>query len=250
MSNVRLLEQAQVHPWYGRGLSDTGLCRQVNEDAVLTRQEAGLWVVADGVGGGSAGDRASRALVEISAQVHVYEGLQDQLFELEEAWLALNSQLRLYAEEELKGRTLATTAVALILRMPWAAVLWAGDSRLYRWRQGVLQQLTRDHSMYQQALDRGQSPLQIPAELRSRILRAVGAEDRLTLDVQLIDCQEGDRFLLCTDGVHALLADTELEQIMALMPELALAHIKSRCLALGAPDNFSFIFVSQEAAAL
>ncbi len=234
--------------WRSVGHSDTGLCRQVNEDALLARPEAGLWLVADGVGGGCAGDRASQALVEVGQQIHVCPDLIDQTLELEEAVLELNRQMCLYAAEQWAGRVMATTLVALLLRPGRGVCLWAGDSRLYRWRAGELQRISRDHSMYQACLDEGQAPAQIPGQFKNRILRAIGAKEKLTMDVQVFACDVDDRYFLCSDGVHALIDDGELREIIAMPPEEALVQIKERCLQRGAPDNFTFLLVTQQAA--
>ena len=230
--------------WDSLGHSDTGLCRQINEDALLARPEAGLWLVADGVGGGCAGDRASQALVELGQQLHICADLLDQTMELEEAVLELNRQMCLYAAEQWAGRVMATTLVALLLRPGRGVCLWAGDSRLYRWHGGALQRISHDHSMYQSCLDAGQTPAEIPAQLKNRILRAVGAKERLTLDAQAFISDVEDRYLLCSDGVHTLIADAELQSIMAQSPDQAVAQLKELCLQRGAPDNFTYLLVT------
>jgi serine/threonine protein phosphatase PrpC len=126
----------------------------------------------------------------------------------------------------------ASTVVVLLARGPSCAILWVGDSRLYRWRAGKLEQLTQDHSVQNSGgiLD-GQTS-------SNAITRAVGVQDVLSLDVLRGKVLSGDRFLLCSDGLSRTLSDAQIESLMAEGDLGAAVHgLIAATLAAGAPDN-------------
>ena len=131
-----------------------GLKRERNEDSLILRPEAGLWAVADGMGGHGGGDVASRMAVEALARLPVAPTGEERLAAVEAAAAAANRDMRAYAQAQ--GRDIVgTTLVALLIFGAHFACLWCGDSRAYLWRGGALRQLTRDHSEAQALVDRG-----------------------------------------------------------------------------------------------
>jgi serine/threonine-protein phosphatase Stp1 len=180
-----------------------GLVRKVNEDAFLARSEIGLWAVADGVGGGYAGDRASQLIVTylemLSAPVNIPDFAED-------VWVSLNEVNRRRRADAIAGghgRVIASTVVCLLMWKRWYRCQWAGDSRLYLLRAESFERLTRDHSEVQVLLDYGLiSADEARWHPRGNIVtRAVGAEDVLQLQELKGEVQPGDAFLLCTDGL-------------------------------------------------
>ncbi len=232
--------------WHSSSASDVGRKRKINEDALLSRDEDGLWLVADGMGGHDAGDVASKAVVHAFRQVRFAGSLTDRLDLFEDTLIDLNLQLRHYAQQSLRGRTMGTTVVAMLAFQNWALCLWVGDSRLYQYRHGRLRQVSRDHSVWQEMLDQGmnESQLQKQADLRSVITRAVGGHPRLVMDTQLMDVQAGDRFLLCTDGLYRELDDEECARILIEEDtDQACQILLQQALERGGHDNISLILV-------
>ena len=135
-----------------------GNVRQINEDALLVEKRYPLLAVADGMGGHEAGDVASRLLVERLAGLDLANQLQEAAAQLESSIVECNSLLIEYARQRLNGQTIGCTVVAMVAHEDRGACLWAGDSRLYRARDGSLHQVTRDQAaevVGQRALLRG-----------------------------------------------------------------------------------------------
>ncbi|RKP53337.1 PP2C family protein-serine/threonine phosphatase [Pararobbsia silviterrae] len=231
--------------WTSAARTDVGLVREVNEDACLDRPEHGLWAVADGMGGHAVGDVASRLVVDtlgaIEPAADLVRGVADARTRLIEA----NHLLRIEAAARQVQR-IGCTVVVLIARERQCAFLWAGDSRIYRCRQGRLQLLTRDHSQVEQMKSRGQltdeQALHHPA--LHLITRAVGATDRLDLDESVVDVADGDIFLLCSDGLsNELRAQEILETLARLDCRAASETLVDLALERGGRDNISAVVV-------
>jgi serine/threonine protein phosphatase PrpC len=224
--------------------SHVGCRRKVNEDALLARQDLGLWAVADGVGGHAAGDVASALVVERLGQAMVGPEVatrkQAARSAIEEANLALWDMARAY-----RG-TMGSTVVALAIADDGFCCLWAGDSRAYLLRDGTLRQLTRDHSLVQQLVDSGdlEPEAAINHPNANIITRAVGSQAGVELDSMEGDIRAGDRFLLASDGLTRLLREDELAAAQdADDLELLADRWVETALARGAPDNLTFIIV-------
>jgi serine/threonine-protein phosphatase Stp1 len=196
--------------------SDVGRVRRINEDAFLERPEIGLWAVADGVGGESAGDRASRLIVEALGKVGAPSTAAGFLAEVRDSLQAVNHLLRLEAAAVGDARVIASTIVALLAFGHHFACAWAGDSRLYLWRNGRLTQISRDHSEVQEMVECG---MLTADEARTHpranvVTRAVGADDVLTLEMVQDQIRAGDIFLLCSDGLTKMLDDHEIAVLL------------------------------------
>ena len=233
--------------WYdSAALSDVGAVRSLNEDSCLERPDIGLWVVADGMGGHDAGDQASRAIVQSLDGIAGPIGAAPLLASVRHQLHAVNDALRLETQQRGLRRGMGSTVVVLLARGEHYCCLWAGDSRIYRLRNGFLTQLTRDHSYVQELVDRG---LLTPREARDHpqaniITRAVGTEDDLQLDKVHDRTHPHDVFLLCSDGLTRELTDPEIAEILSRDdPPRAVRSLISAAIERGAGDNVTAVAV-------
>ncbi len=203
--------------WSSAGRSHVGMVRAINEDACLAMPELGLWAVADGMGGHEAGDIASQMIVETLQEIPLPLTWPDFLHSVREALHDVNRRLREESAQRYQHRTIGSTVVVLLAHEHQCACLWVGDSRIYRLRNGQLEQLTRDHSHVQELVDQG---LLTPEEahrhpLANVITRAVGSADDLQIDEVVYPLQAGDLFLLCSDGLNKTVPDEEITRLLA-----------------------------------
>lgn len=202
--------------WTSSGSTTTGKVRSLNEDAFLEQSAQRLWVVADGMGGHEAGNLASQAIVDSLQDMPVHETLDTTINEVRHRLTALNRKLRVMAEERFHSKVIGSTVVALMGNGEQCAFLWAGDSRLYLYRDGVLVQLTRDHSLSEALIGQdGTGQIDLGQGINTNIItRAVGAEDHLLLDLDKREVVDGDIFLLCSDGLIKELTSDDIEGIL------------------------------------
>lgn len=210
------MNKKQPFQWSSAGRSHVGMVRAINEDACLALPELGLWAVADGMGGHEAGDIASHMIVETLQQVPPPSDWQDFLKSVRERLCEVNLQLREESARRYQHRTIGSTVVVLLAHEDQCACLWVGDSRIYRLRDGQLQQLTRDHSHVQELVDQG---LIAPEEahrhpLANVITRAVGSAEELRIDEAIYPLQAGDMFMLCSDGLNKTVSDEEIARLL------------------------------------
>lgn len=235
--------------WASCAATHTGMVRELNEDAILSQPECDHWAVADGMGGHKVGDLASKKIIEGLERLNLPTGLEQAVDDIEDQMIAINRELQDYALQHLDGSTIGSTLVDLVIRGRVGVCLWAGDSRLYRYRHQRLEQVTRDHS---QVADWVQMGVLSEEEARDHkasnvITRAVGVEDSLYLDATLVDTQMGDIFLLCSDGLHSVLEPNEIAEILACRdPKKCTDELIARALDAGAPDNISVIVIKGE----
>lgn len=232
--------------WHSHGRSDVGMVRSANEDSYLERPERGLWAIADGMGGHRFGDVASRKIVEALDSVAPRSSLSDYVDCLEDVIFKANDELLQLARESSEGGTMGSTLVALVIRNRVGVCLWAGDSRLYRFRNQQLVQLSRDHSQVQEMLEMGlleeEQVDQYPD--RNVITRAVGVEEGLCLDFNVFSTQVGDTYLLCSDGLYSVIEATAIEKSLEQRDlQKSSEDLIQQCLDAGAPDNVSVIVV-------
>jgi serine/threonine protein phosphatase PrpC len=234
---------------YGAGATHQGMVRKHNEDSLLLRPEAGLWMVADGVGGAQAGDWASAQIVGVLKDMPVPPTAPEFLAEAVAKLEVANLRMVDRAAERGGGMT-ASTVVLLLTHGMHYTCLWAGDSRGYLLRDGVMTQITHDHSEVQELIDAGAlSPEEAERYPRSNVItRALGVGPRVQLDRVAGRLQPGDRFLLCTDGLSRMVSDPE---IAALLTESDIASIPSSlvaaALSAGGHDNVTVMIVTCEA---
>lgn len=221
------------------GRTDVGTARSSNQDAYLERPEIGLWALADGMGGLSHGDLASRMVCDALAELHPRASLDDLVEEALRNLERVNDYLRRGALRATPAEQSGSTVVALLISGRQCAVLWAGDSRAYRLRGGLLSQLMTDHSWIDPT---GNGDAQA-------ITRAVGGEDTLDLEVLRTDARSGDRYLLCSDGLYRALDGAEiLRGLAAPDPAASCSALIARALELGAKDNVTVVVVDCHAA--
>jgi serine/threonine-protein phosphatase Stp1 len=221
-----------------------GCRRKKNEDSMLSRP--GLWAVADGMGGHEAGEVASSLVVEMLGGLTAEASLVSRAAAAHSTLQEANRRLLTMTRSARTARAIGSTIVLVVADASSFSCLWAGDSRAYLARRGVLNQLTRDHSLVQQLVDSGDLDIASAAfhPNANIITRAVGAAPQLT-----IDCVEGemrleDVFLLASDGLTRLLSDSEiLQELEASDLEAAANRMINTCLDRKAPDNVTFIII-------
>lgn len=232
--------------------SNLGNVRKVNEDSVLVHASENLWVVADGMGGHDAGDVASKQITTALSTLKLSDSFTDNIDLLEDTLLQVNQQLIDYAQQKFPGRTVGSTVVLMYAQHEFGACMWAGDSRLYRWRADSLEQLTNDHSQVAALLESGliESAEAEDHPASNIITRAVGAADSLQLDVRAIEVAAGDVYLLCSDGLYNEVDNVTIaEQLQGATLEQAADRLVASCLAGKAQDNVSLIIIKPEVVA-
>ncbi|MGB8621568.1 MAG: protein phosphatase 2C domain-containing protein [Paracoccaceae bacterium] len=223
-----------------------GKVRSVNEDAILALPDQQIWVVSDGMGGHEAGDFASRAVVDsVAMAASNAEEPRDRMQAVRQAILHANDVIVSEAAARQVG-TIGATVVALILTDGHFVAFWAGDSRLYRLRDGHIEMLTTDHSVVAAFVESGQMTWD-EAELHPQsnaITRAVGVSETLDLDKIRGEVWPGDRFLLCSDGLNKYATLSELERAISGAP---IENVSNKLLQMaldgGGADNISVIVV-------
>lgn len=235
--------------WVSQALTDKGNVRSGNEDAFLCRDDIGLWVVADGMGGLDAGEMASEAVINALWNIPGNSNLEQMLEYVATTAEAVNRSL--HAKKALlpAEHSLGTTLAALLISGKQGAVIWAGDSRIYRLRNGKLQQLTHDHSMVQDLVDQGLvHPAQAHNHPQSNVItRAIGVDDSLELEQQRFNVEANDIFLLCSDGLSNEVNDNELRALLSIA-ELndATEQLLQLTLSRKAKDNVTIVTVGQK----
>jgi serine/threonine protein phosphatase PrpC len=249
-----------------RSFADThvGMRRSGNEDAFLTDDELGLWVVADGMGGQAAGEVASQQAVE-TVQEMVRSGLLKSSRAqasppggevrpaapnftrvLESAVQAATYMVFGLAEQDRSKVGMGTT-LSVMMRTPTGAILaQVGDSRIYRVRAGISEQLTQDHTLINWQLQNGLITEEEAKTSRQKnvITRAVGNKDYVQVDTFEVDAQPGDVFLLCSDGLHGYLKEDEIPELVSRGPELAVQAFIELANGRGGKDNITVVLVS------
>jgi serine/threonine protein phosphatase PrpC len=253
----------------GYGCTDVGRRRVSNEDAFLVDDALGLYVVADGMGGHSAGEVASNEAIEtlhnmvrrerqaLSAVEELPGGqelpggsrrpiaMRRALRILESAVQHATYMVFGLAENDPERRGMGTTLTVLFLSGDFALTAQVGDSRVYRVHDGTAQQLTEDHTLIAWQLKRG---LITPEQARNSqqknvITRAVGSRDYVQVDTNCVAVDPGDSFLLCSDGLHGYLEEQEIAEALQLEPEPATRRLIELANERGGRDNITSIAV-------
>ena len=225
--------------------SHEGKVRQRNEDNFFALEKHGLWAVADGMGGHEGGDWASAKIVEELEQIRFPKPFDDACLSIANAIHTAN--MVIYRQSLRRGKQMGSTIVALYAQERRFVVFWCGDSRAYLLRDGTLHRVSRDHSQVQEMIDRGLiDPKDAEGHPMGHVLaRAVGVRDTLELDSVQDEIQPGDVFLLCSDGLHGYVAESEIARLLARgTPDQAVEQLVAMTLERGAPDNVTVITVS------
>jgi protein phosphatase len=229
--------------------TDTGRQRRANEDAYFAR--APLFAIADGMGGAQAGEVASRTAVETLAG-----GLprEDGTLEQRLADLAQAANARIHAlsvsDDERAG--MGTTLTAAHVGEHEVTVVHVGDSRMYRWRDGVLERLTTDHTLVEELVRQGRLRPEEAEEhpQRSIITRALGPEEVVRPDTQTFAARDGDVYLICSDGLTGMVPEAGLAEVLAAAGPGRLAdaarELVDRANEAGGRDNITVVLLRLE----
>lgn len=210
------------------GCSDIGLVRNDNEDAWIVVPEKNVFVLADGMGGHSAGEVAAQTTVEKYADL-VKKQLNSQSFELSTASDILSQLISevnhtvyqmAQADRELRG--MGTTFCCTYFLREGMVHAHVGDSRIYLYRNKNLQQLTEDHSLVQELLDLGEINQRQARESHQRniITKAIGTEPTIEPTLNICEVEVGDLILMCSDGLTDLLSSDEIQKVLNLTATL------------------------------
>jgi protein phosphatase len=243
----------------GYGLTDLGRKRTTNEDAFYVDDELGLYVVADGMGGHAAGEVASREAVDtlygmVKRGVRGLRDLVDPLSDadaraacrlMESAVQAATYFVFSIAEIDRDKSGMGTTLSAMLVLGDYAVTAQVGDSRIYRVRDDGVEQLTEDHTLIAWQLKQGLITPQEAARSphKNVITRAVGNREYVQVDTKCIPLAPGARFLLCSDGLHGYLKESDIPPIVAMGGESAVARFIHLANDRGGKDNITAVLV-------
>jgi protein phosphatase len=242
---------ADAFRWQSAARSEVGNVRKLNEDACLDLSARGVWVVADGMGGHAAGDVASKMVTDNLRGVDNHEKFSDLVNDVEERVLDANRRLYSMAMLGDDNKIIGCTVVALLANGRHCVCAWAGDSRVYRLRGGKLAQITRDHSEVEELIERGEISKEAASAHAAQniVTRAVGGAEQLFLDYTVHEIRDGDRFLICSDGLYKELADDKLVERLGNPSCVAACNeLLDTALAGECADNVTAIVVDFRAA--
>ncbi len=230
------------------GVTDTGKVRKRNEDSYVCVPEQNLWVVADGMGGHNSGDYASRTITEQAEKFIQQSSLEDSILVLEENFLHSNTLIHQKAEQLGQGITIGSTVTGLFMWDDLAFVLWAGDSRAYRWRNGALDRLSEDHSYVEELVRLGKlNQADADAHPASNVvLNAIGIDDKIFIDMEYSRIEDNDLYVLCSDGLYKDLSEGDISRILetdeADLEQLT-QNLLAAALQAGGSDNCTIVLV-------
>ena len=212
------------------GATDVGLRRKLNEDSLTLDNDLGLFIVADGMGGHNAGEIASRLAVETVFNFVQRSGAEEEITwpygvdpklslnanRLLTAVMLANKRVWKEADQRQDYTGMGTTIVAVLADQEVLSVVSAGDSRAYRLRDDIFQQITVDDSWVQAAVDEG---VLLPEEadshpMKNIITKAIGAKENIDISVEEHPLEDQDLFLLCSDGLHGMVPEPRLMEIV------------------------------------
>src|SRR3990172_5712855 len=244
------------------GVTDIGRRRQLNEDAMLIDDQAGLYIVADGMGGHNAGEVASRLAVETVSNFVSRSGQEEEITwpygvdpaisinanRLRTAIMLANKRVWKEADNREDYTGMGTTIVAGLVEGASITVCGAGDSRAYRFRGQPFDQVTMDDSWVQVALNEGLLHVDEAENhpMKNIITKAVGAKQNIDLTVQEETLEDGDIYLLCTDGLHGMVTQTHILEILTDRKDDLEGSVRSLVAAAndrGGKDNITAILL-------
>ena len=237
--------------------TDVGRVRKQNEDAFALAAEQGLLVVCDGMGGTAFGEVASQlAVTTIMGQLNGSQaaappnaedgdGYLPQTSKLAEAVRSANKAIFHEAQNDDAKSEMGTTVVAAWVGGDIASVAHVGDSRAYLWRKEHFEALTRDHSFVEEqvkagVLDRAHS---LQSEQQNILLRALGRESEVDVDVSEVPVQPGDYLLLCSDGLTRMVPETVMSETIAKLrdPQAICRSLVDAANGNGGADNVTVV---------
>jgi protein phosphatase len=241
--------------------SDTGLVRQNNEDRFAVDLSLHLFILCDGMGGQAAGEVASKLGVDIILE-HCRQAARDPQVAMAGEYQTefspptnrLASGIRLSnqaihqaANQKTSTVGMGSTVVAALLTGNVLSIAHVGDSRIYLFKEGALRQLTQDHSLVMEQVRRGLISREEAeqSELSNVIMRALGAEPAVQVDLDELWVNEGDQILLCSDGLTRMASDAQIAAVLAepLTAQQACERLVQLANELGGEDNISVILI-------
>jgi serine/threonine protein phosphatase PrpC len=250
MDPTDLFIENAMNQFIAVGKSDVGLKRSNNEDALLVRPDLGFCLVADGMGGAAAGEIASRILSDTAFEIFsntTASTQEEAVMQIQRAFGLANERIQSHIQQYPQHKGMGCTAELFAFSGPDFVIGHIGDSRTYRLANGTLKQLTKDHSLVQEQVDLG---LITPTEARTHsmrnvILRAVGVEEDLALDIVRGKTIQGDLFLLCSDGLTDMISDDIIQEaVLSERPvEDKITHLIDLAKAAGGFDNITVALV-------
>jgi serine/threonine protein phosphatase PrpC len=232
------------------GKSDIGLVRKINEDIFVVEPDAGFCLVADGMGGAAAGEVASRIFSESALEVFLGDEIpskQKAMDNVQKTFRLANENIFDHVTRNPLHQGMGCTAELIAFFDTGFVLGHIGDSRTYRVRDGLLKQLTKDHSLVQHQIDHGLITQEQARDhsLRNIILRAVGTEENLALDLINGNIYPGDIFLLCSDGLTDMVDDDLILQNLISALDLSQKTEKLIDLAnsAGGKDNITAVLI-------
>jgi protein phosphatase len=211
-----------------KGITDVGQKRDDNEDRFVVNEDRQYAILADGMGGRMYGEVASTMAVEFLSRCIENERPKHlarldrneqgaMLTNLMDEWVrGVNGAIYQKGQQDERYRDMGTTLVAIVGFGPQALLVHVGDSRAYSWHEGVLKQITEDHSFVNSQVKQGMMTEQEARESNQRniITRAVGTADRVKPDITIHTLRKGERLILCSDGLSDMIDDAAISAIM------------------------------------
>ena len=230
--------------------TDIGKLRKQNEDAAWFDEARAVFAVADGMGGHLAGEVASRMAIE-AVQRMARENERPGIAALREAVACAHETILTHAQDHIECAGMGTTLSVLWLGENYAYIAHVGDSRIYRLREGSLTQITQDHSLVEELVRAGLITREQARthQRRNIITRALGTHGENEPDLLVTDVQDGDVFLLCTDGLTGMVPDDEIERTLRDCGiEAAADRLLALALDAGGRDNVTLILCARKGA--
>lgn len=237
--------------WKIAGLTDVGCVRTNNEDAIGWSLEQGWAVLADGMGGHQAGEVASQMAIDVLSE-HLSQNDIEQRSESGLADAVQDANLKIFerAQNDVSKQGMGTTIVALCVNNDNVIAANVGDSRLYKYANNQLTQMSSDHSLVQEMVDMG---VMTPEEAlvstqRNIITRALGLGDSIQVDTWSWPLADNELFLICSDGITDVMIDSDIESVLLQendldkIPSLLVEQAKEK----GGPDNISVVLMKFE----
>lgn len=229
--------------------TNIGKVRQSNQDAVIAAPDTRLWGVADGMGGHNGGETASASARD--GLLEQLSGKGPEQAALRIAIGAVNRSLFLRQKEDASLSGMGTTLTVLWVSDQCVYLGHVGDSRAYRLRDGEFKQITEDHSVVAELVRSGMLTPEQAANhpMRNVITRAVGTEDGIEIDLMCEDRRPGDVWLVCSDGLHGMVTDEKMAEIIKKNKlEKAADKLIAAALDAGGRDNVSLVLLQDKGA--
>jgi len=227
------------------GITDPGLKRKDNQDTFFTSDEHGLWILADGMGGNRGGEVASQIAKESLSK----ELIED--VDIKTAILTAHRAILSHGSENFELKGLGTTVVLVKEFVRKIRIVWVGDSRVYLWRNQTLTQLSKDHSVVERLLDSGMinksEAINHPQRNLVTSVLGLSLSDDADLEIGQLEeeWREGDKLMLCSDGLSDELEDTQIKEIMTSQTdsESQVDALLKAALAAGGRDNTTVVII-------